>query len=219
MSDAPSPPLAENATLVLLDEGGRSSGQWLLGGETLGIGRSPDNAVFLDDREVSRHHAEVRPADGGFLLVDLGSKNGLTVNGRPLMAPARLADGDEIRIAPQYRLVFFDNAATLPAKQALPRLQLDPTTRHVSYSGRRLDPPLAVAQFAALELLASVPERVFSRDELAAVCYPDALGGISDQAIDGIIRRLRQRLEELEPGHEFIVAHRGFGYLLKPRAD
>ena len=101
--------------------------------------------------------------------------------------------------------------------RAAPWLQLDGATRSVRVGGQRVDPPLAVAQFAALQLLYGVPERVFSRDELAAACYPDAKGGISDQAIDGVMRRLRQRLAELEPDHEFIVAHRGFGYMLKPK--
>jgi ABC-type multidrug transport system ATPase subunit len=49
----------------------------------LRIGRTPDNDLVLDDLEVSRHHAELRKApDGRLVIADLGSHNGTFVNGR-----------------------------------------------------------------------------------------------------------------------------------------
>ena len=44
--------------------------------ETVTLGRDNDNVVQLHDSEVSRHHAEVRKTDDGYLLVDLKSSNG-----------------------------------------------------------------------------------------------------------------------------------------------
>lgn len=52
-----------------------------LGTDTFTIGRVADNSLVLADPNVSRHHAEIRPIDGGYQVVDLGSTNGTTVNG------------------------------------------------------------------------------------------------------------------------------------------
>jgi hypothetical protein len=68
-----------------------------LGEEVARIGRLPDCAVILSDPQVSRHHAEIRPARDGYLLVDLGSTNGTLLNGT-LVREHTLSDGDEIAI-------------------------------------------------------------------------------------------------------------------------
>lgn len=52
-----------------------------LGEGSLTVGRVADNALVLADPNVSRHHAEIRQADGGFWIFDLGSTNGTHVNG------------------------------------------------------------------------------------------------------------------------------------------
>jgi hypothetical protein len=48
------------------------------------IGRSRDCDVVIASAEVSREHAEIRPADGGWIVFDLGSTNGVQVNGAPV---------------------------------------------------------------------------------------------------------------------------------------
>ncbi len=68
------------------------------------IGRSRDCDLTLDDANVSRRHAEVRQEGGGFVLVDLGSTNGVKVNGRRTREAA-LQPGDEITIGTS-RLTF-----------------------------------------------------------------------------------------------------------------
>jgi hypothetical protein len=68
-----------------------------LGEEPVRIGRLPDCAIALSDSQVSRHHAEVRRADQGFAVVDLGSLNGTTVNGVAVQEHS-LADGDVIAV-------------------------------------------------------------------------------------------------------------------------
>ena len=68
-----------------------------LGEEPVRIGRLPDCAIALSDSQVSRHHAEVRRADQGFAVVDLGSLNGTTVNGVAVQERT-LADGDVIGV-------------------------------------------------------------------------------------------------------------------------
>jgi len=62
------------------------------------IGRSRECEIVVDDPGVSRRHAAIRRAGEGWLVEDLGSTNGSSVNGAPLRAPHALANGDEIEL-------------------------------------------------------------------------------------------------------------------------
>jgi hypothetical protein len=62
------------------------------------IGRSRDCEVVLSDSNVSRRHAEVRPAGSGWTIADLGSTNGVRVNGRPVTGAAPLQGGDRVEL-------------------------------------------------------------------------------------------------------------------------
>jgi predicted component of type VI protein secretion system len=66
------------------------------GGATLGRSRQCD--IVLDDQNVSRQHAEIRPRGGSWVLNDLGSTNGSCVNGRRIDGPEVLKPGDEIEL-------------------------------------------------------------------------------------------------------------------------
>jgi pSer/pThr/pTyr-binding forkhead associated (FHA) protein len=48
--------------------------------------------------EVSRRHAQILPDGDGWTLTDLGSTNGVRLNGRPLGVPTRLQGGDVIEV-------------------------------------------------------------------------------------------------------------------------
>ncbi|MCY4087335.1 MAG: DUF3662 and FHA domain-containing protein [Actinomycetia bacterium] len=61
------------------------------------IGRGRDCDIVLDDPGASRRHAELRRDDGGYVIVDLGSTNGLEVNGKRIET-AQLAPGDLLTI-------------------------------------------------------------------------------------------------------------------------
>ena len=65
----------------------------------MALGRDGSNPIRLHDNEVSRRHAEVRPADDAraFRVVDLGSANGTFLNGRPV-DQAALRSGDQLRL-------------------------------------------------------------------------------------------------------------------------
>jgi hypothetical protein len=78
-----------------LDIGGR---QVAIGAAGAVIGRSPDCDVVIAVGEVSRRHAEVVPDGEGWLVSDLGSTNGVRLNGRQIGVPTRLADGDVIEL-------------------------------------------------------------------------------------------------------------------------
>ena len=62
------------------------------------IGRSRDCDIVLGDSNVSRRHAEVRPTDDGWTIVDLDSTNGVTVNGRRIRGSAGLRGGERIEL-------------------------------------------------------------------------------------------------------------------------
>ena len=59
------------------------------------VGRSRDCDITVDDANVSRRHAEIRHEDGAYWIVDLGSTNGITVDGKRVER-ARLEPGPEI---------------------------------------------------------------------------------------------------------------------------
>ncbi len=73
---------------------------------------------------------------------------------------------------------------------------------------------------ALLTLLDDQPGRVYSRDEVITVLWPeDSAEGISDEAIDALVRRIRLRLRELDPDHDYIVTVRGYGFKLQADKD
>jgi hypothetical protein len=69
----------------------------LLAGERMTIGRSRDCELVIDDPNVSRQHAEVRKTIDGWMIVDLGSTNGVKVNGRRVQEEV-LRPGDKITL-------------------------------------------------------------------------------------------------------------------------
>lgn len=100
-----------------------------------GIGRDAGNAVQLPQTEVSRRHAIVQHTSQGWYVRDLGSRNGLFVNGRRVK-DALLKDGDKLTIGP-YELVFEVEKAAQPYHAVL---QLD-SSEHVEQQTMFLPKP------------------------------------------------------------------------------
>ena len=73
----------------------------LIEGENL-IGRDPASRVWLDTSGVSRRHARVLVVQGEALLEDLASKNGTSLDDRPVVGQVKLRDGDHIQIGPVF---------------------------------------------------------------------------------------------------------------------
>ena len=206
----------EAALLVWID-GEEIKYKWPLADETT-IGRWQDNDIVIDDRWVSRYHARVRRQEEQYLVEDLGSKNGTQVNGQRISGPTDLSDGDVVQVTPLVKLVFVDYGSTapLPAGLQAPGLELTLGARQVRVQGNLLEPPLSHAQFTFLALLQEQPGKVYSRDEIIEEVWPEAKAeGVSDEAIDALVRRVRLRLREIDPDHEYIVTVRGYGFKLE----
>ena len=79
----------------------------------------------------------------------------------------------------------------------------------------KLEPPLSRKEFDVLELLYNRRGEACSKDEIAAVGWPERDGGaVGDSEIEQSIRRLRLRIESDPSKPEFITTVRGFGYRL-----
>jgi hypothetical protein len=79
---------------ILVAEGKRQ----VIGARGAVIGRSRECDIVLGDSNVSRRHAELRPGANGWLVQDLGSTNGVRVNGRPIDGPHPVESGDRLDI-------------------------------------------------------------------------------------------------------------------------
>ncbi len=211
-----------NDVPVLIAETGTLKGaRWPVDREEVVIGRSPECDVVIPDRQVSRRHARLIRRGDAYFIQDLGSKNGTHVNGVAVQGIYRLQDGDVIQVALAVKLTFIGNEATLPlsmadaAQMGLGRLRMDPKGHRVWVGERELDPPLSPSQYRLLELLYENAGRVVSRDEIIARVWPESGGeGVSEQAIDALVRRLRDRLAEVDPDHTYVVTVRGHGFRL-----
>jgi hypothetical protein len=89
----PLEPIPDRRQALLATEGRRN----ILSGERVLIGRSRECDIVMSDPNVSRRHIELRRGERGWAAVDLGSTNGMKINGRRL-SHAELEPGDRITI-------------------------------------------------------------------------------------------------------------------------
>lgn len=79
-----------------------------------------------------------------------------------------------------------------------------------------VDPPLSASQFRLLEILYDQQGEMVSRQELVAGVWGEEEAiGVSEQALDALIRRLRDRLASMDPTHHYIITVRGHGLRLE----
>jgi hypothetical protein len=155
-----------------------------------------------------------------------------------------LQDGDVIQIALAQKFLFLSSDATIPLEdqeagrvlepsvtegtplsEQTGRLHLEKRSRRVWIrmvgnngisSEEEIVPPLSVSQFRLLEILFDQQGRVVSRQDLAArVWGEDEAFEVSEQALDALVRRLRDRIANIDPRHEYIITVRGHGLRLQ----
>jgi pSer/pThr/pTyr-binding forkhead associated (FHA) protein len=208
---------------VLIGQGSNLDGQrWVIEEQIL-IGRDATCDIVIPQRQVSRQHARFKNTADGVVVEDLGSRNGTFYNGHVMDTPILLGDGDSIQIALAQHFIYLSSDATLPldfSVQPTPpkeesRLQLDHRSRRVWIGAKELTPPLSVAQFTMLELLYRRDGRVLSREEIIREVWgEEGAFEVSNQALDALVRRLRDRLAEADSEQKYIVTVRGHGLRL-----
>jgi DNA-binding response OmpR family regulator len=208
----------QEVAMLLVQEGNSPKSQWYLTGASAIIGRDATSDVQIDDRQVSRRHAELNRTPQGYTIRDMGSKNGTFLNGEPIFDEPRLVrTGDEIGIALCAKLTFIEDDATAPVMpvQRTAGLQMDFAAKRVWVNNQEIIPPLSVAQYTLLELLYKNAGNVVSRDTVVETVWSaEEAEGVSEQAIDALARRLRERIAEIDPDNKLFETVRGYGFRL-----
>ena len=161
-----------------------------------------------------------------YVGLNSGEKNGTYINGSLIDNAIILEEGDIIQIALVQSFFFLSSDATMPLDhQILPepqsiknqkRLLLDFRSRRVWLGDVEILPPLSVPQFRLLHTLNEQQGKVVSRSDLISVIWGDEKAvGVSEQALDALVRRLRDRLSSIDPTHDYLVTVRGHGIRLE----
>ncbi|MCK4490295.1 MAG: FHA domain-containing protein [Anaerolineales bacterium] len=209
---------------VLVGQGGSLNGyRWSIAGE-LTFGRTGSCEVIIPNQQVSRKHARIFISPDGPALEDLNSKNGTFHNGKPVASITNLEDGDIIQIALAQEFVFLGQDATVPLAPGdfessvisyFRRIRLEKDSQRTWILNREMDPPLSLLQFKLLDLLLDSTGRIISRSEVInSVWGSQESIGVTDQALDALVRRLRERISEIDGQFNYIITVRGQGYRL-----
>ena len=199
----------------LVAETGPEAGRvYRLDKAVVSLGRDPGNDVVIPDRYVSRRHAEIRWDGHGYVLHELGSRNGTVINEGRLTEPHRLVPGDVILFG-DLRLAFHlaDDTLVLPLQSvAFHILTVDPERLEARLAGQRLE--LTAKEFSALVALHARVGAIVGKDQLARLVWPEYDGAVSDESIEQLASRLRRKLRGAGGNRVQLVAVRGAGYRL-----
>jgi sigma-B regulation protein RsbU (phosphoserine phosphatase) len=143
-----------------------------LGNQPMVIGRDPACDLLIDDVGVSRHHSRISPQDDGYIIEDLGSKNGTQVNGRTVRT-ARLRDGDVV-VCGTSRLVFRQSLDS-SAGGSVVLTEPGSTDTQAKYTGRSADLNLPQRRLQILydlsDRLTRLREPLELLDDAMDVCF------------------------------------------------
>jgi DNA-binding response OmpR family regulator len=210
--------MTANATLLIQQADGLMQ-ELPLEAERIILGRAEGCDIILPGQLISRRHASISRVDKHYVLEDLNSHNGTTINGQRLTGPWQLHDGDCIELGGLRRLFFVDDEATSTRPQAPAiGIWLDEAAQDVWVDGQRLYPRLSPAQFSLLQLLVAQAGRICTRAEIVAAIWPNTADGVSEDAIDSVIKRVRARLSEVPRGDRYVRNVRGRGLILSSNA-
>ncbi len=105
--------LPTGSSLLIARRGPGAGSRFLIDSDLTSVGRHPDADIFLDDVTVSRRHAEFVRTGVDVEVRDLGSLNGLFVDGERIDRIA-LAEGAEVQVG-KFRLTWFASRRDLPS--------------------------------------------------------------------------------------------------------
>jgi pSer/pThr/pTyr-binding forkhead associated (FHA) protein len=118
------PPKSNPAVVSILWNGQRmplSDGHYI-------AGRGAECSLIIDAETVSRRHARITVQPGAVTVEDLGSTNGVRVNGKRISAPTRLTDGSEVALGSAKLRIRTLDPSTLTVR-------CDPSLVHQSQEG------------------------------------------------------------------------------------
>jgi beta-N-acetylhexosaminidase len=158
---------------------------------------------------------------------DGGSGNGLVLAlaiGVPAAVAAAAAAGGGVllyrrrsRVVAPAEMPVQEAALPVPAADAPPAaLRVDAETRRVYVKGAEARPPLSNEQFRLLSYLYERAGKVVPREELVQHVWPEAHSeGVSEEALDALVRRVRERIVQAGGERSYIVTLRGQGFRLE----
>ncbi len=196
--------------------------RWPINGREFLIGCQPPADLLLRLPQMAARHARISLTRQGYCWEDLKAPIGTLINGQPVGSrPRYLSGGEEIWIAGAIAFHFDvpNGSPRAPAPPARRGVSIDPDLGQVWVDGVPIHPPLSAHQYRLIRLLYEFRGLIVGRDQIAAAVWPDAdPAGVSKQAVDGLIKRLRRRLHEAQPAdRQYIEVRRGHGIcLLEP---
>ena len=176
------------ASLLIVEGVGRGT-RFQIGRQRVGIGRSSENTVRIEDSEASRFHAAIQWQDAGFTLTDLGSANGTLLNG-VRVETAVIVAGDQLQVAST--LFAFQVHGATPPRGRVPvdlvagnddRSSIVSETTDVMSTTRSGALEGGAADLLAGDLSAGIAED-WSVNEVEALASLGALYRISEQVAD-----------------------------------
>ncbi|MGA2285542.1 MAG: winged helix-turn-helix domain-containing protein, partial [Dehalococcoidia bacterium] len=93
-------------------------------------------------------------------------------------------------------------------------LYINTITQQVLVRGKEIMPPLSREQYSLLAFLFENAGKLCLRDDIISRAWPEALGGVSDEAVDALVHRVRDRLRAAGASKLYIVTIRGRGFRL-----
>ena len=91
-------PAGEFLLVIYAEKKAALGSRHILGGGPVRVGRMSDNDIVLDDGAVSRRHARIEKRADGWVVMDVGSRNGSLINDREVSGVAPLRQGDHLQI-------------------------------------------------------------------------------------------------------------------------
>ena len=194
------------------------NGQFIIGRPLRGEGNAPDLSIKIT--QISRKHSGIFYEDGRYVLRDLRSLHGTYLNGEKL-EPSEdypLKDQDVIKLGEVIAFTFSleDRDVTDPGMTDViltDGVSINVFTHAVHVRQEILDPPLRPQPFTLLKLLYDNGGKTVTRDRIANTLWPDdAIEGIGDARIDGVVAQLRKRLKDADAEHVYVKTIHGVGY-------
>jgi len=177
--------------LIIEDDEGRKTVVPLVR-EEITIGRQDGNTIRLTERNVSRRHARLVKENGNLLIEDLGSYNGVRVNGEKITEKTKIKEGDLVEIGDydlgiQGKIEASTTPTAVPKQQTVPPGQVKVPAKPAAQAAPPPAAPPPQAQAAAAE-----PEPPPAPAPQAAAPAPSAGGATAIIRVSDIMKQAPQ---------------------------